>query len=198
MTVVERIFDKHHPNNLNITMNHISKEANIAKGTLYLYFATKEELIFKTYIKSLNIKHEELKAELDKSNSSFEKYKTFFDFYYDFFVKYPYYLSIQMYCENGGFERTKLDENILLEYRQIARKTRKMMNLILQDCINEGFFRADLNVEITTFNYSRALRGVIFFCLFTFPQHYLNLNKVCTARDFYNNFIQILLAGMKS
>jgi len=198
MQVVESIFARNHPNNIHITMNQIAKKANIAKGTLYLYFKGKEELIFKTYVKSLKLKNEELEFEFNKHDLWLEKYKSFFSFYYDFFQRYPYYLGIQTYCENGGFDRSKLEAKVLKEYQQIARKTRSLVNTAMQRCVNEGSLKTDLNVEITTFNYSRALRGVIFFCIYTFPKHYLNLNNICSARQFYDNFVHILLAGMQA
>lgn len=45
----------------NVTMNDIAKESNIAKGTLYLHFKSKEELLFNILIPKL----EEFNAKVE-------------------------------------------------------------------------------------------------------------------------------------
>lgn len=58
----------------------IAKEANVAKGTVYLYFKTKEEIILEiwNYINELLDKNRD--QRFDKSSLASEKLKTYFDF----------------------------------------------------------------------------------------------------------------------
>ena len=102
-----------------------------------------------------------------------------------------------MYCDNGGFMKQKILPSTQKKYIQVARSTSALLKQTIQDCVENGPFKSELNVELTHYNISRALKGVIFFCLFTFEMHHLCVQNKCTADEFYQNFIKILLDGMK-
>lgn len=197
MNSVEEMFLLQNPGDLNITMEKIAKKANLGKGTLYLYFSTKEELIFKCYIRSLHTKDELLDKYLVGIVDSYSRIVAFFDFYYDFFKKNPQYLNLQIMCENAHFKMNKIDSKLKSEYTQIALVTKQKIKLILQDCISEGIFRKDLNIDMTLTVLGRTLRDTIYFCLFIFELHALNLQNICTADEYFQNFVEILLKGMK-
>jgi len=50
-----------------LTMDHIAADAELAKGTLYLYFSSKEQLFLALYEHELNQWFDELEASLEKN-----------------------------------------------------------------------------------------------------------------------------------
>lgn len=64
----------------NVTMNDIAKESNIAKGTLYLHFKSKEELLFNILIpklKEFNAKVELIDKKEELTSDKIKKIITY-------------------------------------------------------------------------------------------------------------------------
>jgi len=67
----------------NLTVSQVAKAAGIGKGTIYEYFANKDEIVFEL-VNILMLKHsEKLKSKLDKQKSTKEKIREFSKFFYD-------------------------------------------------------------------------------------------------------------------
>ena len=67
----------------NITISEIAKEAGVGKGTVYEYFANKEEIVFELIDILMQEHSAKLQIELSQSNSVKEKVKKFSDFFYE-------------------------------------------------------------------------------------------------------------------
>jgi len=66
----------------NITISQIARAANIGKGTVYEYFKNKDEIVFEL-IEILMLDHNLAKeANLAKLDTTREKIKSFFEFFY--------------------------------------------------------------------------------------------------------------------
>lgn len=66
----------------NITIAQIAKAANIGKGTVYEYFRNKEEIVFEL-VEILMLEHNERKErQLALHDTTREKVKSFFSFFY--------------------------------------------------------------------------------------------------------------------
>jgi len=94
-----------------LTVSEVAQKANIGKGTVYEYFANKEDIIFEI-LNILQIQHNLLKkAKIDLAKSTKEKITIFFDFYYskeeiELREIYKEYLSIalsQPYNSMAGY-----------------------------------------------------------------------------------------------
>ncbi|MEK4301427.1 TetR/AcrR family transcriptional regulator [Oceanobacillus sp. FSL W8-0428] len=92
----------------NVTMNDIAKESNIAKGTLYLHFKSKEELLFNILIPKLEEfnakvelidKKEELTSDKIKKIITYGFDSDFFDFTKNHFLYMHQLFNVQYYDE---------------------------------------------------------------------------------------------------
>lgn len=93
---------------VNSTMEEIASEAELSKGTLYLYFKNKEDLHFAINIKALEILSEMLQEVVHQTKNG---YDTIYDMgrcYLDFAKKYPNYFKSIAYFES---KKTKIDLN---------------------------------------------------------------------------------------
>jgi len=66
-----------------LTIAQIAKEAGVGKGTIYEYFANKEEIVFELVNILMSEHSEKLQTSLMEKQSVKEKVKRFSDFYYD-------------------------------------------------------------------------------------------------------------------
>ncbi|MCB0749729.1 MAG: TetR/AcrR family transcriptional regulator, partial [Ignavibacteriae bacterium] len=81
----------------NSTMDDIASEAELSKGTLYLYFKSKEEL-FSVFVNRGITKLYELFIEFSsKEQNGLLKTKAIGDAYIKFYFEYPNYYQAMMY-----------------------------------------------------------------------------------------------------
>ncbi len=67
----------------NLTISQIAKEAGVGKGTLYDYFQNKEDIVFEI-VNILLLEHDAKKEKkMAQANSTKEKIKCFFEFFYN-------------------------------------------------------------------------------------------------------------------
>ncbi|MFC1887982.1 TetR/AcrR family transcriptional regulator [Candidatus Cloacimonadota bacterium] len=196
MNTLERMFIDVRIEDFDLTVENIAKKAGLAKGTIYLYYRSKDEMVFDSYIRSLKLKEKMLVNTLAPIQDPLERFKAFLDFYYRFFKEYPQYLKLQIYCEGANIYRQNVKRDQTQEYLKIARSTRAIIRQIIQECVDEGYFRKELNVILTLHNIPHSLRGIIHVCLFTFNDHYMHTDYNESADNFYNNFVEILLKGV--
>jgi AcrR family transcriptional regulator len=78
----------------NTTMDEIAKACELSKGTLYLYFKSKEELYLTIMLKAMNILYEMMKEKSEKIPVPPEKFRAIGEAYLEYYNKYPNYFNI--------------------------------------------------------------------------------------------------------
>ncbi len=84
-----------------VTMDDIAKEAELAKGTLYLYFDKKEDLYFAIVLRGFRIMNAMFKEAVSAKKTGLDKAYAIGVAFYDFLKKHPDYFKAfdQMTCE---------------------------------------------------------------------------------------------------
>lgn len=132
----------------NTTMDEIAREAELSKGTLYLYYRTKEELYLGISVKALKIMLERFKQAAAKGSTGLEKIRLIGQTYIEYAIDSPFYFDCQLHFESRNFEAIS-DYKIFQEH--IEQMTR--INTIVFDAVDRGIkdgsIRADLQSELT-------------------------------------------------
>ena len=132
-----------------VTMDEIAEKVGVAKGTIYLYFDSKEKL----YLEILEEKYEEIEAILEretaKSDPAPEKLKKVLRLIFDFYLRNLDVLRI-----------LSRDETHLI--REHFEFTEHWRLRILEKGINEGTFRSS-NTELTALIIFGLVRSVMFY-----------------------------------
>jgi len=149
------------------TLEEIAREAGIAKGTIYLYFANKEDLyISLMYPTILNLQKRLIKfdKELDFSNykNGGEFIKSFFNLFYEWYQSDPEGFNICSAFQQGGLFSRMSSETL-----ELLNKTGKIgfeaIRRIIRKAKDIGFVKKEANEYIINdFIYS-AFLGVIQF-----------------------------------
>ncbi len=84
----------------NATVDDIANEAEFSKGTLYLYFKSKEEIYLAIILRGMKLMGEIFEARLKKSLTGLETVRELGRGYMEFYFKYPEYMNAMMYYEN--------------------------------------------------------------------------------------------------
>ncbi|MEA3497387.1 MAG: TetR/AcrR family transcriptional regulator, partial [Bacteroidota bacterium] len=84
----------------NSTMDEVAKEAELSKGTLYLYFKSKEEIYFEIKLRAVNILNRMFKKSILPEKTGFENCTEIGKTYVKFLNDYSNYFKVMVYFES--------------------------------------------------------------------------------------------------
>jgi len=123
-----------------VMMEEVAKLASIAKGTVYNYFSSKEELYFSIMKGRMEKLHFSLKENISANQSSIDSLRSFITHLYMFMMKHQNFFL--MYRKDSlSAEHTLCSELIILE-----KDLKGILRKIIKSGKTEGIFR-DINEE---------------------------------------------------
>jgi len=153
----------------NATMDDVAEEAELSKGTLYLYFKNKEELYLAIHLRGSRILKDMFEKAAKGNVKGIDKVRAIGDAYYEYYRQYPDYFNAMIYYES--IETNMEDLGTIASQCAIAGKeTLEVLVLAIISGINDGTIRHTvdpLKTAITLWGQSTgmiqiaALKGAI-------------------------------------
>jgi TetR/AcrR family transcriptional regulator len=147
------------------TMDEIANESEFSKGTVYKYFASKDELYIAIGSKAYELIIEYTREFTDKKKPGIKQLMAVGYAYYEFTKDYPNYASI--FHDIG----TKLPEiiskpknelsNTEQEYLDLSNKYRDLFVNVLTEAVKNKAIRADVSPFMIGYVLSTITRGLI-------------------------------------
>ena len=78
------------------TMEQIAREAELSKGTLYLYFSSKEELYVTVFMEGLDELNRRLRRAVEQGKGSEDRLRSLGRAYLDFYCEQKNYFDIKL------------------------------------------------------------------------------------------------------
>jgi len=130
------------------TMDEIAEKAELSKGTLYLYYKSKEDLYLAVVMRGMEILSD-MFIKVTKSGESAAKMLVgLSDAYVSYFSNHREYFRMMHFLQTPQFHKQVSDE-VKQSCGTLNRHVWDLANGILQRCIDEGVLRKDLNpVEV--------------------------------------------------
>lgn len=173
----------------NLNMDLVAKKTELAKGTLYLYFKSKEELLGALSIKSRILLLKQFQRATKAINNPIEKLKAICIASFDFYKKYPFYFElIAIYEVNNKLEETE-------EIQSSINNLIHFVTEITLDAKKQGL----LNPKLDPVQYTFCLWGMLIGMAQLVKvrgavmKNYLGF----TEKDIINTYMQQLEMGMK-
>jgi len=118
-----------------VMMEDVAKMISVAKGTVYNYFSSKEELYFSIMSMRMENLLNSLTEKINAENNSIDALKSFTIHFYMFMMKYQsFFLMYQKESLNS-------ENNLCDELRDIESQIKKLLAGIIQSGIKENIFR---------------------------------------------------------
>lgn len=154
----ERVFfNKGHEN---ATMDDVAEEAELSKGTLYLYFKNKEELYLAIHLRG----HKILQALFEKAFQSYEKgldkTKAIGRAYVEFYKKYPNYFNALIYYESREID-FKDNNSVAMECLMEGQNTLKMLINAILTGIGDKSIRQNIDPVKTALSLWGQTTGIV-------------------------------------
>jgi TetR/AcrR family transcriptional regulator len=138
------------------TMDEIAEAAELSKGTLYLYYKSKEDMYLAVMMRGMDVLYKIYEPIVASEDSTLQKLVKFGDTYKEYFHSHRSFFRMFYFLQAPQFHK-----QVSEEMRQACSvENRRMWDLLiglLRRGMEEGAFRSDLNpVEIAIILWSSA------------------------------------------
>lgn len=141
-------------------MDEVAEVAELSKGTLYLYFKSKEELHFAINMRAANMLYHFFEKAVDKAVSGLQNVKNIGLAYIQFAKKQPDHFKALMYFENK--ETSDFYENNEDFIRHMKENdAMEIFTGVVKEGIRDGSIRNDIPVDIICQNLWAMASGVL-------------------------------------
>lgn len=127
------------------TMDEVAEEAELSKGTLYLYFKTKEDLYLAIALRGNAIlRHLALQAIQDKQ-TGLDKIIAMTEAYFDFYNRYRNYFDAMHHLDTTELTQEQMQQRH--EAFQRSEGALLLLSDIVAEGIKDGSIRPDINPQ---------------------------------------------------
>jgi len=154
----ERVFFGH--GHENATMDDVAKEAELSKGTLYLYFKNKEELYLAIHLRGNKILRSLFEKTIDKYKSGLEKTKAIGLAYVEFYKTYPNYFNALIYYESREINFSD-EDSVATECLIEGKATLEMLINAIMIGMKDGSIRPDIDPVKTALSLWGQTTGIV-------------------------------------
>jgi len=174
------------------TMDQIAEAAELSKGSLYLYYPSKEELYVTILVEGLEILHEEFQVAVEDMEGWEKKLRNIGSAYYNFYREYRDYFQILFLLQHGELA-SKVSDPL---YQRCLEKGLSCLNILsqaIQEGMNEGEIASYNPMELAVLLWG-SFSGVIL--LYEEEEHKRFLPS--SLDSLLRTNIDLILAGLKN
>jgi AcrR family transcriptional regulator len=131
---------------LNATMEEIAERSELAVGTLYRYFQSKEELYVSLLFEAMEMFRQGIEDARGSGEPPNEQLRAVWRFFYAFYREQPEYYRALMFLRNEGL-RDVISAEVIQEINQRAGENFRRVAEIVQSGVDAGLYRADLDAR---------------------------------------------------
>jgi len=175
------------------TVEAVAARAEVAKGTVYLYFETKETILAHLLLEGLDTLGEYLVAAYDQDlqRSGEARLRRLAAAYYEFYQQEPDYFRLMMAFDRGQFRESVSAELYEMILHRSLRGLRWVVNAT-QQAMDEGEFQPGDARQVTSMLWA-ALNGVL-----VLTSHPLRRELVeQEVEKLYSGVLETMLKGMR-
>ena len=126
------------------TMDEIAEAAELSKGTLYLYYKSKEDLYLTVMMRGIEILHNMFAATTSTKEPTVVQLVQLGDAYYEFFKQHRNYFRMFYFFQHPQFHKG-VSEDMMMNCSEENQKVWREVIGVIQRGIEEGDIRPDIN-----------------------------------------------------
>lgn len=123
-------------------VSKIAKEANVADGTIYLYFKNKEHILVSLFEEKMGEFIDQIAKAIEKSKTASDQLYTLIEMHFRQ-LSSDYYLAIVT-----QLELRQSNISLRLQINQVLKPYLTVIDSIIQKGISQQQFRADVNIPL--------------------------------------------------
>ena len=153
------------------TVADVARAAGISAGAIYLYFASREDLLFATVVAEVDALEQRMRASVDPSLPADVALRSMMDAYRDYALERPEGFRML----TAGLEREarlKADPALVEEYNRRALGCLELLHEVMEQGIADGTLREGDAWELTHAVWG-ACHGLLVVCLAQSPDRFV-------------------------
>lgn len=176
-----------------VTVEHIAQKAELSKGSVYLYFKSKEEIYTHILLTDIEKFHRKIDELLPQGQSAAASIKKYANIYIDIFLNdKELFRMLMSFMLNT--DQMNLPEGLNNNLIKMTNKTVIICEKLIQVGIERGEFPSTINLRLTRNAVWGLLNGVISLYIMTGPVALREERIRSTVESGLNTFIR----GLKS
>ncbi len=144
----------------------IAKSAGVAKGSMYNYFSSKDEIYRDVARDGLEKSRKAVYGGIEQDWDIYQQMDHIFRKGADFAAEYPEYVLVYLNVSSVGMERFADEVS-----RDVEKYTSDHLKRLIRDGMDKGLVRPDLNVNITAF----SINGLYILFLFSLVSRHFQI-----------------------
>jgi AcrR family transcriptional regulator len=175
------------------TMDDVAEAAELSKGTLYLYFKSKEELFTVITCRALTLLKSMFEKAVNQPITGIEKVRAIGEAYYRYSQKYSDYFHMILHYESSQLDQSA-QQAFLQECHRYGQEVMKVVTDAVASGVNDGSMRSDLDPLRTAFLLQGLSTGII--QLIAREKDHIKELAMFNAEDLMDDFIDMMYHAM--
>jgi len=126
------------------TMDDIAETAELSKGTLYIYYKSKEDLYLTVMMRGMQLLYDAFSQVADSVSTPVKMLTGLFEAYLRYFDSHRDYFRMMHYLQAPQFHK-QISEEVKQSCSILNQRIWDLVNGMLQRCIDGGLLRKELN-----------------------------------------------------
>lgn len=177
----------------NSTMDEVAEKVELSKGTLYLYFKSKEEIYFEIKLRAIVILNEKFKESISESKNGFENCLEIGKSYVKFLNDYSDYYKVMVYFEGNDCRVCMFKEKCENFFKE--DNPLKFFIQTINQGITDGSIRSDIPANVLAQTLWAQTNGVLQYV--STKQKILEFTGVQAEDIIYSQF-EIIKKGIRN
>ena len=142
------------------TMDEIAEEAELSKGTLYLYFKSRDDLQFAIFMRGSDVLMQMMNQQMEGEEDGYGSLLALARAFIRFSREYPDYFNLFMHFESSRMEDLNIDQKQIQSYLK-EQSPLALVSQQVQRGMNDGSLRRDLAPEVFSATLWSQMLGVL-------------------------------------
>ena len=143
------------------SMDRIAQEAELAKGTLYLYFKNRDELLMALLVHDFSLLIDEIEATVAKRTTPQEKLISIPGCFHDFSCRNQVFYKTITHLNMQSLVAAQEASELLEHFRLVNARMIGVITSIVQEGIQQGIFYLSQPIEMVVMEMMLALKGAM-------------------------------------
>lgn len=187
LSVSEELMKKDGLHSLN--MNDVAKEAKLAKGTLYLYFQSREDIIAALAFKARKLLLKTFQEQVKNEKTALEKLRAIVN------ANYIFLIENQLYYELVSFYETNERETETPEMQKVIGDITKLIVSIIENGQRDNEIKESINPVTLSFSMWGMTVGIM--QLLKNKSQVIESHGQLTEESIISNYLEIFINGIK-
>lgn len=177
------------------SVDDIANCAEYSKGTIYLYFKSKDEIFMYIFHRAISLMYKMFKEFILKENNGIDKLRAIGEANFEFANKFPNYHYMMKLEDSLEINYSEI-QDILMQIEIINNSLNQLMVDVIKLGQKDGSIRSDISSEVICILLQSMSSGVFQF----FEKHKKSLKPLplnVKTEDYFNGFFEIIGNGIE-